>query len=107
VRSHTDRRAAWFLLARIPLYDTSAAARIEALEAMHPVDARKAGRAARVNLALGAPVAAGEVLVELEADAERLALEQSRARVAARPRGVWTRRASAIWRPTVITGFSE
>jgi membrane fusion protein (multidrug efflux system) len=75
--------AAWFLLARIPLYETSAAARIESIEAMHPVDARMAGRAARVNLALGAPVAAGEVLVELEADAERLALEQSRARVAA------------------------
>ena len=75
--------AAWFLFSRIPLYETSAAARIEATAAMHPVDARMAGRAVRVNLAIGAPVRAGDVLVELEADAERLALEQSRARVAA------------------------
>jgi membrane fusion protein (multidrug efflux system) len=74
---------AWFLFSRIPLYETSATARIEATAAMHPVDARMAGRAVHVNLAIGAPVRAGDVLVELEADAERLALEQSRARVAA------------------------
>ena len=74
---------AWFLLARIPLYETSSTARIEAIAAAHPIDARAAGRAVRVNLAVGAPVAIGDVLVELEADAERLALEQSRARVAA------------------------
>ena len=75
--------AAWFLFARIPLYETSAAARIEATAAMHPLDARTGGRAVRVTLALGAPVQPGDVLVELEADAERLALDQSRARVAA------------------------
>src|SRR5688572_1857296 len=73
--------AAWFLFSRIPLYETSSAARIEATAAMHPVDARMAGRAVRVNLGIGAPVRVGDVLVELEADAERLALEQSRARV--------------------------
>lgn len=73
----------WFFFSRIPLYETSAAARIEATAATHPIDARMAGRAVRVNLAVGAPVRAGDVLVELEADAERLALEQSRARLAA------------------------
>src|ERR687898_1937113 len=73
--------AAWFLFSRIPLYETSAAARIEATAATHPIDARMAGRAARVNLAVGAAVRAGDVLVELEVDAERLALEQSRARL--------------------------
>ena len=75
--------AAWFGLARVPLYETSTAARIEATAAMHPLDARIGGRVVRVNLTLGAPVDAGDVLVELEADAERLALEQSRAHVAA------------------------
>src|SRR5687768_16207848 len=74
---------AWFFFTRIPLYETSATARIEATAATHPIDARMAGRAVRVNLAVGAPVRAGDVLVELEADAERLALEQARARVAA------------------------
>jgi multidrug resistance efflux pump len=73
----------WFLFSRIPLYETSTTARIEATAATYPIDARMAGRAVRVNLAVGAPVGAGDVLVELEADAERLALEQSRARLAA------------------------
>ena len=75
--------AAWFLFSRIPLYETSASARIESTAATHPIDARMAGRVVRVNLAVGAPVRAGEILVELEADAERLALDQARARVAA------------------------
>lgn len=72
--------AGWFLLASVPLYETSSTARIEAVAAAHPVDARMAGRAVRVNLAVGRAVNAGDVLVELEADAERLALEESRAR---------------------------
>jgi len=75
--------AAWFLFSRIPVYETSTAARIEATAAAHPIDARLAGRVVRVNLAVGAPVHAGDVLVELEADAERLALEQARTRLAA------------------------
>jgi multidrug resistance efflux pump len=73
--------SAWFLLARVPLYETSALARIEASAAAHPVDARLAGRVTRVNLTVGAPVTAGEVLVEVEADAERLALDEARARL--------------------------
>jgi multidrug resistance efflux pump len=75
--------AGWFLFARVPLYETSAVARIEASAAAHPVDARMSGRAVRVNLSIGAPVHAGDVLVELEADAERLALEEMRARLTA------------------------
>jgi len=65
---------AWFLLARVPLYETSSVARIEAADAAHPVDAQIAGRAVRVNLVVGARVRAGDVLVELDADGERLAL---------------------------------
>jgi membrane fusion protein (multidrug efflux system) len=64
--------ATWFLLARVPLYETSAVARIEAAGAAHPVHARIAGRTVRMNLAVDAPVRAGDVLVELEAEAERL-----------------------------------
>lgn len=75
--------AGWFVLARVPLYETSSAARIEAAAAAHPVDVRVPGRAVRVNLPVGARVQAGDVLVELEGDAERLALQEARARLAA------------------------
>jgi membrane fusion protein (multidrug efflux system) len=73
--------AAWFLLARVPLYETSTLARIESAAAVHPVEARLLGRVVRVNLALGSRVREGDVLVELEADAERLALQEARTRV--------------------------
>src|SRR5947207_15825445 len=66
----------WFLLARVPLYETSTVARIEATAAAHPVDTRVSGRAVRVNLSVGAPVQAGNVLVELDADTERLARDE-------------------------------
>jgi membrane fusion protein (multidrug efflux system) len=75
--------AAWFTLARVPLYETSASARLEASASAHPVEARLAGRTMAVNLDVGARVREGDVLVELEADAERLALEEARARVTA------------------------
>ena len=52
------RGPAWFLLSRIPLYETSALARIEATAATHPVDARMPGRVVRVNLAVGTAVRA-------------------------------------------------
>jgi multidrug resistance efflux pump len=74
---------AWFGFARVPLYETSTAARIEASAAAHPVEARLAGRVVRVNLIVGSQVREGDILVELEADAERLALQEARARVSA------------------------
>jgi multidrug resistance efflux pump len=42
--------ASWFLLARVPLYESSATARIEATATTHRVDARLSGRVVRVNL---------------------------------------------------------
>ena len=36
--------AAWFFLARVTLYEVSAAARLEVSEAAHPVEAPVAGR---------------------------------------------------------------
>lgn len=73
--------AAWFTLARVPLYETSATARLEATASAHPVEARLAGRTAAVHLTVGARVREGDVLVELESEAERLALQEARARV--------------------------
>jgi membrane fusion protein (multidrug efflux system) len=74
---------AWFTLARVPLYETSATARVEATASAHPVEARLAGRTKTVNLTVGARVREGDVLVELESDGERLALQEAQARVAA------------------------
>jgi membrane fusion protein (multidrug efflux system) len=71
---------AWFLFARVPLYETSTSARIEATSAAYPVQARLAGRAIRVSMGLGTRVKEGDVLVEIEADAERLVLQEARAR---------------------------
>lgn len=73
----------WFALSRVPLYETSTLARLEATAAAHPVDARMLGRVVSVNLTVGRVVRAGDVLVELESDAERLALGEARRRVEA------------------------
>ena len=75
----------WFFFARLPLYETSSVARIEAAAAAHPVDARMLGRAVRVQMTPGTRVRAGDVLVELEGEAERLALCRARARLEAIP----------------------
>jgi len=65
--------AGWFVLARVPLYETSRVARVEASAAAHPVDARMLGRAVYVNLVIGTRVRAGDLLVELESEPERRA----------------------------------
>jgi multidrug resistance efflux pump len=75
--------ATWFLLARVALYEVSTTARLEVSEAAHPVEAQVAGRVQATYLLLGREVQAGDVLVELEADAQRLQLEEERARLAA------------------------
>lgn len=75
--------AAWMGVARLTLYETSAAARVEADRAVHPVDAASGGRvAAAPGLRLGAAVRAGDVLVVLDAQAERIELERERGRLA-------------------------
>lgn len=75
--------AAWMATARLTLYEASAAARVEAGRAVHPVDAPAGGRVAEVRgLRLDAPVRAGDVLVVLDAGAERIELERERARAA-------------------------
>src|SRR6266496_4333512 len=66
--------AAWFVLARVPVYESSLTARVEVDGAMRPIDAPLAGRIVVSNLALGRRVRAGEILAEL--DAEPLAIER-------------------------------
>jgi multidrug resistance efflux pump len=70
----------WFVVARVALYETSTAARLEVAAAVHPIDARMTGRAVRINLAVGERVHTGDILIELEADAERLAVAEAQTR---------------------------
>src|SRR5262245_47009117 len=73
----------WFGLARVAIYETSEAARLEVDSAVHPIEAAVSGRVIKTSLAIGREVQAGEVLVEMESDAQRLQLIEEEARAAA------------------------
>src|SRR4051794_41983926 len=72
--------AAWFLVGRVPVYEIAESARLEVKAAAHPVAAQVDGRVLVTNLAIGREVQAGEVLVVLDAEQERLALRERRGR---------------------------
>jgi multidrug resistance efflux pump len=73
----------WMGTARLTLYEASAAARVEAGRAVHPVDASAGGRVVSApGLRLDAAVRAGDVLVVLNTDAERIELQRERDRIA-------------------------
>jgi membrane fusion protein (multidrug efflux system) len=75
--------AAWFLLSRVAVYAVTQTARLEVDRAAHPVEAPVAGRVVMTRLVVGQEVQAGEVLVELDAQAQRLQLQEQHARLAA------------------------
>jgi multidrug resistance efflux pump len=74
---------AWFLLSRIAVYEVTQNARLEVDRAPHAIATPVAGRIAVMRLVVGQEVQAGEVLVELDAEAQRLQQEEARARLAA------------------------
>lgn len=74
---------AWALLSQISIYETSNDARLEAEHAAHPVEAPIAGRVVANHLIVGQEVRAGQVLVELDADTERLQLQEEQTQPAA------------------------
>src|SRR5262249_11783869 len=73
----------WFVAARVAIYETSEAARLEADGAVHPIEALVCRRVSRTSLAIGREVQAGEVLVEMESDDQRLQLIEEEARASA------------------------
>jgi multidrug resistance efflux pump len=75
--------AAWFLGAEVALYAVSDTARLEMSQAAHPVEAPVAGRVVATHTVLGQKVQSGEVLVELDATAQQLQLEEEQARLRA------------------------
>ena len=74
---------AWFALAKIELFETTAAARLEIDRAAHPIEVLAGGRVKATHLTVGREVKAGEVLVELETESQKLQLAEEQARISA------------------------
>jgi multidrug resistance efflux pump len=74
---------AWFIGAQVALYAVSDTARLEISQAAHPVEAPVGGRVVATYLVLDQEVQGGAVLVELDATAQQLQLEEEQARVRA------------------------
>ena len=74
---------AWFFLARVARYEVTNAARLEVDQETHPVQSPVLARVVSSNLFLGREVKAGDVLVELDANAERLQVEEQRTQLGA------------------------
>ncbi|MEK7829577.1 MAG: HlyD family efflux transporter periplasmic adaptor subunit [Acidobacteriota bacterium] len=74
---------AWFALSSVALYETTDAARLEVDRAVHPIEVLIGGRVTATNLKVGREVKAGDVLVELETESQRLQLVEEQARITA------------------------
>jgi multidrug resistance efflux pump len=74
---------AWFLGARVTVYAVSHTARLEVEWAAHPVSAPVAGRVIDTHLIVGQEVRAGDLLVTLDDEPQRLQLAEERMRLTA------------------------
>ncbi|MEW5979229.1 MAG: HlyD family efflux transporter periplasmic adaptor subunit [Acidobacteriota bacterium] len=73
----------WFFLVPITRFEASTMARIEVDQAAHLIQAHVSGRVLRSHLVVGREVRLGEVLVEMEQEAQELRLSEERAKLAA------------------------
>lgn len=71
----------WFLFGSVSIYEVSKRARLETGASPREVSALQAGRLTRSTLVIGRQVRAGEVLVELDATAQQLRLQEEQARL--------------------------
>ena len=71
----------WLIAARVPVYQLSEAARLE-VERIHPVASPVIGRVVSTALVLGRDVQQGDVLLEIEAEREKLETAEERTRLA-------------------------
>lgn len=69
---------AWFLFAKVARYEVTDVARLEVDQESHPIQAPVVARVISANLSLGRTVEAGDVLVELDANAEQLEIKEQR-----------------------------
>jgi multidrug resistance efflux pump len=70
----------WLVLARVPVYQISQAARLE-VERVHPIASPVTGRLISTSLVLGREVKVGDILLEIEAEREKLETAEERARL--------------------------
>jgi multidrug resistance efflux pump len=73
----------WFCLARVRVYRVTETAHLETHHATYPVEAPVAGRVVATQAVLGQEVQAGDVLVELDAEAQLRQLAEEQTRLAA------------------------
>lgn len=73
----------WALFSRVTRYEIASSARLEIDEAAYPVEAHSAGRLVATRMALGQEVRVGDVLIELDAENERLKLREEQSRFSA------------------------
>lgn len=66
----------WAVRARVSLYEVTDTARLEVEYAARPIETQVAGRVIKSYLVVGERVQAGQLLVELDADTERLQLAE-------------------------------
>jgi len=72
---------AWFFLARVERYEVTDVARLEVDRAIYSVQAPVAGRVVVSRLVLDREVQAGDILVEIETDPQRLQLHEEQTRL--------------------------
>ncbi len=73
----------WFFRARVAVYAVSETADLEVDRAAHAVESQYTGRVVASTLALDRAVLAGDVLIELDADMQKLQLSEERTKLAA------------------------
>ncbi|MGA2709303.1 MAG: HlyD family secretion protein [Steroidobacteraceae bacterium] len=66
----------WALFAQVSLYEVSTDARVELDGATYPIDSPFAGRIVATSLHTGRPVRRGDLLIEIDAEAEELQLHE-------------------------------
>lgn len=76
----------WFFLSEVSVYALSDQARLEVETAVYDIQAPVSGRVTAVHMALGQQVNDSTLLFELDAEAQRLALQEEQANLAARER---------------------
>lgn len=67
----------WFFTARVSIYETSESARLEVDTAVYPITAPIEGRIVASHLTIGKEVQAGDILVEIESESERLRMDEA------------------------------
>src|SRR6476660_5370839 len=72
----------WLVKARVSVYASTGVARLEVSRENHPVDAPVVGRVSAAHLIAGQRVEAGDLLLELDANPERLERSEAMAKLA-------------------------